>query len=310
MIEKVLAGIVLFLITSLIAYAFKVRQIYAVVPKLHRKSFLSDNGSVSEIVIYNKGTKVEEDINLEINQELKCELLASNSSNTVIENNVIKIDRIHSHSEESIILLVEDGVISYDDLKSVSSKEKAGIVVKKIEEVPPAASNVALSLSGIILFFSLLYWSGEIYDYSQSKYIDYKYSQLSEMGWSEIDDYLFSDLSDSYSNQEFPIRLLGVDIADKDIVLHYEVINKSAVPISVVLRDSKKLENEGRNDLPFKSIDVEPLEKEKISLIYPNLKQETLVLTSSINFGQKYIHGLTNTVDLNKYNKEKQKDAH
>ena len=172
MIDRVLAGAILFILTSLIAYTFKVRQLYAVVPKLHKKSFLSDGGSVAELVIYNKGTKVEENISLEIRQDLKCDILASNTSSAIIKNNVIEIDRIHSHSEISLILLVEGETLSNEDLVSLSSKEIEGKFIKKIDEVPPSASKSAINFSLIVLFLSIIYWGGGAYSYLESKYVE------------------------------------------------------------------------------------------------------------------------------------------
>lgn len=309
MIEKVLAGTILFILTSLVAYAFKVRQLYAVVPKLHKKSFLSDGSSVAELVIYNKGTKVEEDIALEIRQELKCEILASNSSNASIKDNVVQIDRIHSHSEISLILLVEGEALSYEDLVSVSSKEIKGKFIKKIDEIPPSASKSAISISLVVFLVSLLYWGGGVYTYLESKYVEHTYSNIFKEGWEGLSDYLISDLSESYSDQEFPIRFLGVNVDDKKIFINYEVINKSSIPIEVNIRDSKKFEYEVDNSLPFKSIEVGPLEKKSLAIEYPNNNQENLELASSIDFGDEYIYGLVHKIDLKKYNKSIQPTA-
>lgn len=309
MIEKVLAGTILFILTSLVAYAFKVRQLYAVVPKLHKKSFLSDGSSVAELVLYNKGTKVEEDIALEIRQELKCEILASNSSNASVKDNVVQVDRIHSHSEISLILLVEGEALSYEDLVSLSSKEIKGKFIKKIDEIPPSASKSAISISLVVFLASLLYWGGGVYTYLESKYVEHTYSNTFKEGWRGLSDYLVSDLSESYSNQEFPIRFLGVNVDDKNIIINYEVINKSSIPIEVNIRDSKKFESEPGNSLPFESIEVGPLEKKSLSIEYPNNNQENLELASSIDFGDEYIHGLLHKIDLKKYNKSIQPTA-
>ena len=309
MIEKVLAGTILFILTSIVAYAFKVRQLYAVVPKLHKKSFLSDGSSVAELVIYNKGTKVEENVTLEIRQELRCEILASNSSNAIIKDNVVQIDRIHSHSEISLILLIEGESLSYEDLVSVSSKEIKGQFLKKVDEIPPSASKSAISISLVVLLACLLYWGGGVYTYLESKYVEHTYSNIFKQGWRGLSDYITSDLSESYSNQEFPIRFVGVDFENKKISIDYEVINKSSVPIEVVVRDSKKFEYELGNSLPFESVEVAPLEKRKVTIKYPNENQENLELASSINFGDEYIRGLVHKIDLKKYNKSIQPTA-
>lgn len=298
MIEKVIVGGVLFVLTSLVAYAFKVRQLYAAVPKLHRKSFLSDGGSVAELVVYNKGTKVEEDISLEIRQEIRCELLASNKSGASITDNVLKIDRIHSHSEVSVILLVEGETLSYDDLVSLTSKEIKGGFYKKTDEVPPSASKSAISISIILLVVSLLYWGGDVYSYLESKYLKYRYEHIYESGWQKLGNYVTSDLSESYSNQEFPIRLLGVSTDSNKITVNYEVINKSALPIKVSITDSLFFQSEDRYGLPYASVDVEPLNKSSLSIEYPNEGQESIKLTASFKFGDEFIYGSVHVVNI------------
>lgn len=303
MIEKVIAGAVLFVFTSLVAYAFKVRQLYAVVPKLHRKSFLSDGGSVAELVVYNKGTKVEEDISVEIRQEIKCELLASNKSGASIIDNVLKIDRIHSHSEVSVILLVEGEALSYDDLVLITSKEIKGVFYKKTDEVPPSASKSAVAMSIILLAGSLLYWGSDAYSYLESKYIEYKYASIYKSGWQGLSSYLASDLSESYSNQEFPLRLLGVSVSADKIKINYEVINKSSLPISASITDSLFFQAEEKDGIPFSSIDVEPLEKGSLSIEYPNQNQEYIKLTAMFSFGDEFIPGSVQEIDIKKYNK-------
>lgn len=309
MIEKVIAGVVLFVVTSLVAYAFKVRQLYAVVPKLHRQSFLSDGGSVAELVVYNKGTKVEEDISLEIRQEVKCELLASNKSGASIVDNVLRIDRIHSHSEVSVILLVEGETLSYDDLVLLTSKEIKGDFCKKIDEVPPSASKSSVTFSMLLLVGGLLYWGGDAYSYLESKYLKYRYTNIYESGWQDLGDYLTSDLSESYSNQEFPLRLVDVSVDSKKIEIKYEVINKSSLPFSVSVTDSLFFQVEERDGFPFVSIDVEPLEKGSLSIEYPNQNQEHIKLTASFRFGEEYIHGSVHKIDMTKYNKSIQPTA-
>ncbi|CAM3869413.1 MULTISPECIES: hypothetical protein [Pseudoalteromonas] len=309
MIEKVIAGVVLFILTSLVAYAFKVRQLYAVVPKLHRKSFLSDRGSVAELVVYNKGTKVEEDISLEIRQEIKCELLASNKSGVSIIDNVLKLDRIHSHSEVSVILLVEGETLSYDDLVLLASKEVKGSFCKKIDEVPPSASKSAVTISFALLVASLFFWGGDAYSYVESKYVKYKYENIYEAGWIELGNYLTSDLSESYSNQEFPLRILGVSVDPKKIKIDYELINKSSLPISASVTDSLFFKVKETDGMPYSSVEVEPLEKGSLSIEYPNSGQERIEITASFRFGDEFIHGSVQEILIKKYNKSMQPTA-
>lgn len=297
MLEKIIAGMLIFCVTSIVAYAFKMRQLYAVVPKLHRKNFLSDGGSVAELVLYNKGTKVEEEVSLELRQELKCELLASNSSGASIQDNVIKIDRIHSHSEISLILLIEAKAFSHEDLVQISSKEKIGKLIKKVDEVPPSASRLAIGISLVVTFFCTLYWGGSVYGYLETKYIERKYSHLVESGWGGFERYLNSDLSESYSRQEFPVRFMGQNVTLDAITLSYEVINKSSIPIEIYLSDLKKFDSEN-NSLPFESVEVAPLDKDILIIQYPNTNQKNIEIRGSISFGEEYIHGLKHKVHV------------
>jgi len=72
--DKVIIGLVLFAITSIVAYLFKMRQLYVSVPKLFRHASISKDGSLCELIIYNKGNQVEENIQVDFNPKLKGEL--------------------------------------------------------------------------------------------------------------------------------------------------------------------------------------------------------------------------------------------
>ncbi len=299
MLLKIIIGLVVFSLSSIVAYLFRMRQLYTVVPKLYRTSFLSEKGSVSELIIYNRGNKTEEDIVLEIDQEMKCELLGANSSDIKLVGNTVQLTRLHAKNEASLILLVENGILTDEKLTSLSSKDCKGKIYKKTDEVPPSSSHVALSIIGLIAIISVFTWGPTFYNYLNNKWISYKYSYVVEKGWKGIDKYLSSDFMDSYSDQEFPLRFIGYKRVGKIINISYEAINKSALPISVFIKSNTDYsKNEDESYWWFSGKKIQPLSKEIITVKGLRPKIGIVKPKFNIRYGDEFIYGITNTVTV------------
>lgn len=265
--EKILVGLLVFVVTSIVAYLFRMRQLYVSSPKLFRHAHISSSGSLCELIIYNKGNQVEENILIELDPDLKGELLASSSSDTSFEKSIMKIERLHKDQEASAILLIDNGVLDTTKIISISSKGTKGRVIKKVSDVP---QNFAKSFIILILFLSI--FSGTQYLYKayrviNNQYVEYKLKGIYKLGWSNLSDYYHSDLSKSYSNQEFPINFIGPQVLENNTpVLIFEVYNKTASPLEVMVN----MANMAPEDLMFyERVSLQPMTKQRITIPSP-----------------------------------------
>ena len=160
LIVKILVGIVSSLTIIFLTYIFKRRQLYVATENLYRTSEISDKGTLCEISIFNRGRQTEEDIKVSLDNSLKYELVAFNDSNMSLENNLIKINRLHKMSKVSILLLVEHGDFSYKQILQVDSKTEKGKIIKNAEQVPPNVFDLLSVFFIIIPIFGLAYYLG------------------------------------------------------------------------------------------------------------------------------------------------------
>jgi len=125
LILKILITVISSLVMIFLTYIFKRRQLYIATENLYRTSEISNKGILCEISIFNRGRQIEEDIKVSLDNSLKYELLAFNDSNMSLDENIIKIDRLHKKSKVSVLLLVENGDFSYKRLCCTNLSVKA-----------------------------------------------------------------------------------------------------------------------------------------------------------------------------------------
>ena len=109
-----------------------------------------------------------------------------------------------------------------------------------------------------------------------------------------------SDLQDSYTNQEFPIRLLKFKIEGKIVNLTYEVVNKSALSINVRLKEKNESSSSWYNNYEFNKI-IEPLEKDIIDIQAKRTKNGLVFIEFDIEFGEDRIYDLLHKVKIKPY---------
>jgi hypothetical protein len=106
-----------------------------------------------ELSIFNRGFKTEESIEIVLNKSLSYNLIGSNNQDAEILNNKVKIPRIGSSDETTIIFLIEGGEFSPKDVTSCLSKETKGRIVEKFEEIPVTWQ---IRVTGIIVIFFVI----------------------------------------------------------------------------------------------------------------------------------------------------------
>lgn len=128
---KIIIGLILFVVSSIIAYLFKMRQLYVASPKLYRHAPVSSSGSLCEIIVYNKGNQSEENIKVNFDPDLKIELLASNSNDITLDGFTLNVDRLHKGCEVSVMLLLKKvPLIVQKSLPSLQKPQTAKFVKK------------------------------------------------------------------------------------------------------------------------------------------------------------------------------------
>jgi len=290
--EKILIGLVLFAVTSIIAFLFRMRQLYVAVPKLFRHAPISNEGSLCELHVYNKGNQVEEDIQVNLDPELKGELLASSSGGISLDGAILKVERLHKGTEVSVVLLIEKGLLDFTKIISVSSKGTEGRVFKKITEIPPNFARAFLFFLAYVAFFPAIYYGEKAYYYVKSAYVEARLETSYKNGWKDLRHYYDSDLRQSYSNQEFPIQFLrSVPVKDKGATLEFEVYNKAALPIEVSVNRKGASTGDISN---FTNVEVPPMSKALLSVKKPDSVGDidSKSLSFNIKFGEEFIHGL------------------
>lgn len=295
---KLAIGLVLFVVTSIVAYLFRMRQLYAAAPKLFRHAPISKNGSLCELIVFNRGNQVEENIQVDLDPELKGELLASSSNDITLEGATMKIERLHKGCEASAMLLIENGLLDPTKIISVSSKGTKGTVLKKITDVPPNFAKAFLVGFLIVGFFPAFVYGTKAYEQLHGEYVAYQLQGTYKLGWSNLSSYYTSDIRQSYSNQEFPIRFLSRQVdSNKKPTLTFEVYNKTASPLSVSADKNGSRPGDISN---FASLDLRPMSKQSFTVPVPaptNGSQSPPEITFSLKYGDEFLYGLIYTVE-------------
>jgi len=268
-IEKIVIGIVLFALTSALGFLFKMRQLYVVVPKLYRHSGLAVNGSLCEIIIYNRGKQVEEDIQVVLDPDLKCELVATSIPGIGLSNSSIELGRLHKSSNVSILILVENGIFDISKILSISSKACSGRKVNRVFDVPSNWANLFMMYlaSAAVLFVG--FYGPPFYEKLDRKWSQSRLSTAANDGWNGLENFYHSSMRESYSLNEFPVRYIS-RLTDKGrIVVTYEVYNKTSLPLTVYANaEVDEVDSSDKNYKDkiypfFSSVEVPPMEKKK-----------------------------------------------
>jgi hypothetical protein len=290
--EKIAIGLVLFVLTSVVAYLFKMRQLYVALPKLFRHAPISKNGSLCEIIVYNKGNHVEENIQVVLDQDIKYELLASGSGGIALEGSILNIERLHKGCEASVMLLIENGTFDSTKITSISSKATEGSVLKKVTDVPP---NYAIAFISLVLFLGFLpamFYGFQAYENIHASYVRHQLKSAQDLGWNNLSKYYNSDLKKSYSNQEFPVRYLGPENAGgKQNMLNFEVYNKTAVMLEIT---GDKVGSSPSDIKNYATAKIPPMTKGRLSMVDPrgtNFSQ-TAELDFTFRNGEDFLYGI------------------
>lgn len=242
MIENIVAGLIVTILGAVIIYAFKIRQLYLVIPRLFSSSLLSDTGKLVELRIFNKGSNSESNIQIFLDPIISYEIVASTDHTSKIDNSIILIPRIAPRDDYSVLLLVEGGDFTKDRVSSISSSSTKGKLIKEIGDVPPNTGKAILLIFAFIVLILTPIVGLESYSSwkeSQNKEAFKKHltevTKSLDQKWDSLDSYLNSDFEKNYKLGEFPIYLTGLHRNGNRVILNFKLINKSAARLDVNL---------------------------------------------------------------------------
>jgi hypothetical protein len=151
LLQNIIGGFVATLAASVIAYTFRIRQLYLVVPRFFAYSDLTSSGKLVEVSLINRGRVTEEEIVVELAPGGGYELVAASKPDVTLHNNVLKIPRAAPGDDISAIFITSDIQFASKAI-SVSSKTTRGRVFEKLADVPPNFGKVTL---GAVAFIAI-----------------------------------------------------------------------------------------------------------------------------------------------------------
>lgn len=240
LIATVGTGIAIVVLGALLTYAFRVRQLYLLVPKMFGYSALTQKGRILELRAFNRGRSMEEDVHIDMPPALTYGLIAADHPDVQLDKNKLVLSRIPPRSEVSLVVLAEGPIDAESFSPTLTSKTTKGKVVKKLEEVPPNTGVVVLSIGGVLILLALMILIPQKWiEYqnkrqeTERKEILGRYAFLEQSGWREFDSYVFSEVRRSYSGFEFPLVYKSARRKGDYIEIHFLATNKTAAPLKV-----------------------------------------------------------------------------
>lgn len=269
-IKEIVIGLIVFLLTSLLAYLFRMRQLYLSSPKLYKKSSLSSSGGLCEVKIFNRGNHSEEEISVSFDPGLSVELLATDCGELSVKDNKISISRLHKLKDASAVLLVEGGEFETNKIISFSSKATDGKILKPDKDVP---FNYAIGFTSIVLMIFLLpalwYSFGLVRD-ARTWYAKHQLQEVIQKGWTEIGNYYNSDIRDSYSDFEFPISIKEAKALERGAYsIAVELYNKTAAPLDFTIDSGSSISGKEFDGRYYTAVTVAPMSKSTGTFLIP-----------------------------------------
>jgi len=308
MLEKLIIGLAVTTVGTLLVYAFRVRQLYVVIPRLFSVSVLTTNGRIAEVRTYNKGRSPEEDVLIALDPSLKYEIVASSDSTCVLESSAIKIPRIPPGDDFSVLLLVEGGDFSRERLSTISSKSTKGKLLNGIESVPPNAGKallvvvaflavMAAPIAGIDYYYKSQQVAAEEMTATRLARLDY----LRKEGWNNLDRYSVSAFREHYPDGEFPIHQTKVERKGDVVEIQFRIVNKSAAELRLSALSEWPYKAEDPRIWEDRNIFVHKVEPQNannltIKLYYPKAKKGEATIEFQLSVGTDSLIAMTKHV--------------
>jgi hypothetical protein len=257
-ILRLVVGISVALGGTFVLYAFRVRQLYLVIPKLFPYGGLTGNSVLIELQVFNKSRYMEEEVQISLPPNAKYEVVAADYQDVKVVENKIVLPRLAPLSDVSILVLADGQFNNNNVVGSLTSKATKGTQCKKREDVPPNVGNmVAGFLVGGIIFVSALYGMDVHFDAERAdmqkeaqedmakikrdedekkKQQDAKvqsYDYLKNDGWQDYTDYLDTQSLRAYAPHGFPVSFTFAKCVKSLCRFNFVAVNNTTSPITV-----------------------------------------------------------------------------
>ncbi len=155
------------IVAGIVAWLRRPRLAY-LVPKIFSHTKADLKGQLAEITIFNRGFSNEEDIVLTLNRKLKYQVIGATATGFELDESKLKIPRLGSNKEITLILTINGGPFSLADIESCLSKSTTGNGFTGLELVPMAAqARLAVTTFLIVmgvLFFGITFGIDYVFD--------------------------------------------------------------------------------------------------------------------------------------------------
>lgn len=303
MLETLIVGLLIAILSALVLYAFRTRQLYLVIPQLFSSSWLSPKGKIVELRVFNKGRGAESDVQIGLDPAASYDIVASTDSTCSIEKSTVVVPRIPPGDDYSILVLVEDGELTTKHIAGISSSTTKGKVLTRLGDVPPNAGNVVLVVVFICLLLGTPIAAIEAYEKWSDRKMQERIEMLTEsLGrqWKELERYAKSEFSTHYAAGEFPIHLIGKSRNGQRVTVKFKVINRAAAPLMATVNAESP--HQAKDPEPWKSNYYESIEipaassaNAEMILYWPKDKIGKTSFEFSMSVGEDmYITVLTN----------------
>lgn len=299
-IGGILAGLV---VAGMVAF-FTMRRLYLFIPRLFSYSNLSDQGAMIELNLLNKGFMSEEQIQVALKPTRQYRLVSSTVDSVVLDAGIIKVPRLSSGQEVSIVLLVEGGEFTPDEIVSATSKDAKAQILKNHPSQASAAHNLIWLILVLLLVVAPSVWIGSlitefdgrnVYTILEDQFspgLDAKREYLKKTKWENFDKFFSSGMYRYFPDQTFPIEGITIsrngDTADIHVSLHNATPKRlefSVRAFSPNNEDSSKFLHSYWNGVLF------PDEKKEVNIqanVPTELKKQAVVLKITLQ-GEKLL---------------------
>lgn len=153
-------GVVTTLIATGIVTHFRKRRLFVVVSSLFRHSSLTDQGTIVQLSLINRGIRTEEDIEIMLDRQLTYELVASTVSKVSLDGDTLAVPRLSANDQIQFVLMADGGTFSPSSIQGVTSRETKGQTIESLEKVPASAGTAFAALSIFLALAALTFLGG------------------------------------------------------------------------------------------------------------------------------------------------------
>lgn len=158
------SGLLVVFLAWLAKSLFLARRLFLIQPKLFDYTELGNakDSKTIELTIFNGGTRVEEEIKLQLSPAFQYTILASNMAGlAVTAQGVMQLERLAPKQEMTVVLIAEGGEFRKEHVVGISSKDSVGKIKDSLQDAQlTPIQNVGIGLLLLVLLPASGYFVG------------------------------------------------------------------------------------------------------------------------------------------------------